>query len=187
MSPHRLKEFILSDRNSASGAVALVTFVGLPSCKKSPQSLLQTMLQKELGIRPEELMKVAEVTEEENEFCIYELGAVGESKKAWQWYPFTKRSRYLSCFVSSLQKDAKPGTKRVFDEQPCKQDMFEDEALDSCFYSLYRLLSALYNNKSDSAIPVNKLASDDTILSLINVWDIGFNGAIIHFLTLLGG
>ena len=87
MSPHRLKEFILLDRNSASGAVALVTFVGLPSCKKSSQSLLQMMLQKELGIRPEELMKVAEVTEEENEFCIYELGAVGESKKAWQWYP----------------------------------------------------------------------------------------------------
>ena len=187
MSPHLLKEFILSDKNSASGAVALITCVGLPGCKKSSQGLLQTMLQKEFGIKPEELMKVAEVTEEENEFCIYELGAVGESKKTWKWYPFTKRSRYLSCFVSSLQKDAKPETKRVFAEQACKQGMFEDEALDNCFYNLYRLLSALYNDKSDSAIPVNELSSDDAILALINVWDIGFNGAIIHFLTLLGG
>ena len=102
MSPHLLKEFILSDRNSASGAVALITCVGLPGCKKSSQTLMQKMLQKEFGIKPEELMKVAEVTEEENEFCIYELGAVGVSKKTWQWYPFTKRSRYLSCFVSSL-------------------------------------------------------------------------------------
>ena len=75
----------------------------------------------------------------------------------------------------------------LLNRHACKQDMFGDEALDNCFYSLYRLLSALYNDKSDSAIPVNKLASDDTILSLINVWDIGFNGAIIHFLTLLGG
>ena len=184
MSPHLLKKFILSDKNSVSGGVALITFVGLPGCKKSSQCVLQKMLQKEFGIRREELMKVAEVTEEENGFCIYELGAVRESKETWQWYRFTNRSRYLSCFVSSLQKDTKP---EMFAEQACKQDMFEDEALDSCFYNIYQLLSALYNDKSESAIPVKELSSDDAILSLINVWDIGFNGAIIHFLTLLGG
>ena len=93
----------------------------------------------------------------------------------------------LSLLVLLCLFVAKPETKRVFAEQACKQGMFEDEALDNCFYNLYRLLSALYNDKSESAIPVNKLSSDDAILALINVWDIGFNGAIIHFLTLLGG
>lgn len=184
-SSELLKKFILSDSHFVPGAVALIMCAGLPDCRKSAQNLVQSMMQKEFGMDPEELMKVAEITEKDNDFCVYELGAVGELGKSWQWYPFTKRSRYLSCFVSALQNEKKD-TKEMFGERPCKQDMFQNEVLNNCFYNLHRLLSALYNDKSASSIPVKQL-TDDTTLTLINVWDIGFNRAILHFLTLLAG
>ena len=183
-------DFILSDKSFVSAGVALITVAGLPSCGKS--ELMLKMMQKQFQMEEEDVKKIAEITEKDNEFSFLELGAVKDKGSAtWQWYPFTKRSGYLSCFVSALESDKKQDTRRRFEYLPHKQYMFGNEALDDCFYTLYQLLSAFYNElqgKSDSTILEDKLvAVGGATLNLVNVWDIGFNRAILHFLTLLGG
>lgn len=191
VTPEMLRDFIFSERSFVSAGVALITVAGLPSCGKS--ELMLRMLQKQFKMEEEDVKKIAEITETEkdNEFSFLELGAVkNEEGATWQWYPFTKRSGYLSCFVSALESDKKQETRRLFEYQPRKQYMFDNEALDDCFYTLYQLLSAFYSElqgKSDSTIPEDKLVVGGATLNLVNVWDIGFNRAILHFLTLLGG
>ena len=183
-----LRDFILSDEIFVSAKVALIMVAGLPFCGKS--ELMLKMLQRQFQMGEEDVKKIAEITETGNEFSFLELGAVKDEESAtWQWYPFTKRSGYLSCFVSALESDKKQEIGRRFQYQPHKQYMFGNEALDDCFYTLYQLLSAFYNElqgQPDSAILEDKLVGGAT-LNLFNVWDIGFNRAILHFLTLLGG
>ena len=132
-----------------------------------------------------------EITETDTEFRVFELGAFRE-KKTWKWCPLTKRSRYLSCFVSALQRGAKKNIMS-FAYQGNKKELFEIEALDDCFYNLYRLLRGLYHESAKSTgmttssqIPVKQLTGETT-LTLINAWEIGFNPAIFHFLPLLCG
>ena len=191
MTPEKLKDFILLESSVVSAGVALLTFVGLPGCKKA--DLVQEILQKEFKMSPEELMKSAEITEKDTEFNVFELGAIRE-KKTWEWCSLTKRSRYLSCFVSALQRDTKKNVMS-FAYQGHKIKLFEIEALDDCFYNLYRLLKGLYHESAKSTgmttydsdkIPVKQLTGETT-LTLINAWDIGFNRAIFQFLPLLCG
>ena len=68
MTPGGLKDFILSEGSLVSAGVALLTFVGLPDCKKA--DLVQEILQKGLELDPEELMKIAEITEKDTEFRV---------------------------------------------------------------------------------------------------------------------
>ena len=187
VTPEMLMDFILSDSTFVSARTALIMVVGLPSCGKS--ELMLKMLQKQFQMGEKDVKKIAEITEKDNEFSFLEFSAVKDEKSAtWQWYPFN-RSGYLSCFVSALESDKNQDTRRLFQFQPRKQCMFDNEALDDCFYTLYKLLSAFYNelqDKPDSAILEHKLVRGAT-LNLFNIWDIGFNRAILHFLTLLGG
>ena len=189
MTPEKLKDFILTESSVVSAGVALLTFVGLPGCKKA--DLVQEILQKEFKMSPEELMKSVEITEKDTEFNVFELGAFRE-KKTWEWCSLTKRSRYLSCFVSALQRDTKKNITS-FAYQGNKKELFEIEALDDCFYNLYRLLRGLYHESAKSTgmttssqIPIKQLTGETT-LTLINAWEIGFNPAIFHFLPLLCG
>ena len=190
MTPEKLKDFILLESSVVSAGVALLTFVGLPGCKKS--DLIQDILQKEFDIGPEDLMESAEIAEQDTEFRVFELGAFRE-KKTWKWCPLTKRSPYLSCFVSALQRGAKKNIRSfAYQGNKCKE-LFEIKALDDCFYNLYRLLSGFYYESAKSTgmtmssqIPVKQLTGETT-LTLINAWEIGFNRAIFHFLPLLCG
>ena len=199
MSQEQLRDFILAENNVVSAAVALLTVPGLPSCGKSP--LVVKLLERQFGMTHEQLMKVAEIKEEDKEFSLFELGAVREKgSENWQWYPFTKRSRYFSCFVSAVENKKIQDKENFY--QPCKQYMFGNEALDDCFHNVYQLLSAFYDNASANsggkstefagATPTEFAGATPTefagaTLSLVNVWDIGFNRAILHFLTLLAG
>ena len=59
-----------------------------------------------------------------------------------------------------------------------------------CFYNHYQLLSTLYNEPAAERAQVEPAVDQlkgETTLTLINVWDIGFNKAILHFLPLLCG
>ena len=198
MTPEKLKDFILSEGCSVSAGVALLTFVGLPDCKKA--DLVQEILQKGLELDPEELMKSAEITEKDTEFRVLELGAFRDGTQTWTWYPFAKRSRYLSCFLSALQRDTRMATINSFavkerDHGKHRFDLFKSTELDKCFYNHYQLLSTLYNEPAAERAQVEPAAErtlvdqlkGETTLTLINVWDIGFNKAILHFLPLLCG
>ena len=181
---------ILDDKSLISARVALLTMAGLPSIKKS-ESLAVKLLEKQFKMKHEDLMRIAGIKEEEKEFCLFELRAVkDEGTENWQWYQFTKRSGYLSCFVSALESGKVQTRGKSFAPQPRRQYMFDNEALDNCFHNVYQLLSAFYNDTSADnsrrSISTAKLAGNAT-LSLVNVWDIGFNRTILHFLTLLGG
>ena len=182
-----LKNFILSDESFISVGMALIMVAGLPSCEKS--ELMLKMLQKQVQME-DDVKMIAEITEKDNEFSFLELGAVKDEKSAtWQWYPLKLHPGYLPCFVSALECDKNQDTRRLFQYQPHKQYMFDNEVLDDCFYTLYQFLSAFYNElqgQPDSAIPEDKLVGGTT-LNLFNMWDIGFNRAILHFLTLLCG
>ena len=206
MTPDKLKDLILSEGSSVSAGVALLTFVGLPDCKKA--DLVQEILQKGLELDPEELMKSAEITEKGTEFRVLELGAFRDGTQTWKWHPFAKRSRYLSCFLSALQRDTSKETIESFavvkpsDHGKHRFGLFENTELDKCFYNHYQLLTSLYNEAEPSQVEraaeraqvepaaertlVDQLKGETT-LTLINVWDIGFNKAILHFLPLLCG
>ena len=147
MSPEKLRDFIMDEDNLVSAGSILLTVPGLPSCGKSP--LVVKLLEKQFSMKHEELMKIADIKEEEKEFCLFELGAVrDEGSKNWQWYKFSKRSRYLSCFVSALESNEDQARGKTFAYQPRKQYMFDNEALDNCFHNVYQLLSAFYNDTS---------------------------------------
>ena len=188
MSPEKLRDLILAENNLVSAGSILLTVPGLPYCEKSP--LVAKLLGKQFDLNRSKLMKkVADIKEEGKGFCLFELGAVrDEGSKNWQWYQFSKRSRYLSCFVSALESNENQARGKTFAYQPCKQYMFDNEALDNCFHNVYQLLSAFYNDtsaNSSKSIPTDELAG--ATFTLVNVWDIGFNKAILHFLTLLSG
>ena len=198
MTPEKLKDLILSEGSLVSAGVALLTFVGLPDCKKA--DLVQEILRKGLDLGPEELIKSAEITEKDTEFRVLELGAFRDGTNIWKWYPFAKRSRYLSCFLSALQRDTSKETIKSFAFRPSghskhRFDLFENTELDRCFYNHYQLLSTLYNEPAAERAQLEPAAEctlvdqlkGETTLTLINVWDIGFNKAILHFLPLLCG
>ena len=188
MTPEKLRDMILDENNFVTAESILLTVSGLPSCDKSP--LVLTLLEKEFGMERKELLKLADIKEEKKEFCLFEFGAVKDrGSESWQWYQFSKKSRYLSCFVSALESNVARERVKSFAYKPHKQYMFDNEALDNCFHILYQLLSAFYNADTSvncgKSIPTDELAG--ATFSLVNVWDIGFNRAILHFLTLLGG
>ena len=215
MTQEQLRELILADESLISARVALLTVAGLPCCNNSEKkpsedeseetssedkseekpgedkseeksSLAMKLLERQFKMTHDDLMRVAGIKEEDKEFCLFEVGAVrDESTGNWEWYQFKKRSGYISCFVSALESNKDQATGKLFDYQPRKQYMFDNEALDNCFHNVYQLLSAFYNQDM-SSVPTEKLAGG-AALSLINVWDIGFNRAILHFLILLSG
>ena len=178
MSPDDLKEFIFT--STIPVTTALVTLSGLPSCGKT--TMLLKLLHKHFHTQLKDIQKVAEVTEANEKFSFFELAAFKDMRtNAWQWYPFTKHSGYLSCFVSAL------GQQKIFASQCHQQYIFDNEVLDIHFHELYLLLSSLYNDKSEkSLIPVDQLIGGAGLF-LVNVWDIGLNRAVLHFLTVLAG
>ena len=192
MTPEDLQEFIFNSKIPAR--LALVTVSGLPACGKTTVMInaLKKQFSRVSTTELEDIKTVAEVAGEthDNRFALglFELAAVKHMEtNVWQWYPFRKRSGYLSCFVSALENDPLQASGKIFDIQLHKQYMFDgDEVLDNCFYELYELLSSLYNDKSAESVPVDQLAGGAS-LSLINVWDIGLNRAVLHFLTVLAG
>ena len=185
MTPEQLKEFIFDSDNSIPAKMALITLGGLPACGKT--AVLMNVLQKQFSrvrTSPEDLQKFVEVNDK---FSFLELAAVKDNKtNDWQWYPFTKRSGYVSCFVSALESDRQQDRGKIFATQHYKQYMFEDEVLDNCFYELYQLLSSLYHDESAESVPVDQLGGGAS-LCLVNVWDIGLNRAVLHFLTVIAG
>jgi len=177
MTPDQLKEFILNKKTTITAG--LVTVSGLPSSRK--KDLLLNLLR--VHTQSEDLKKVEEVAE----FSLFELAAIqNKATDTWQWYPATKRSGYLSCFVSALKSDENRVNKEVFSLQDYKQYIFENDVLDNYFHVLYQLLSSLYDGNSNTTIPVDQLAGGASLF-LVNVWDIGLNRAVLHFLMILAG
>jgi len=173
MTPDQLKEFILNKKTTITAG--LVTVSGLPSSRK--KDLLLNLLR--VHTQSEDLKKVEEVAE----FSLFELAAIqNKATDTWQWYPATKCSGYLSCFVSALESDAKK--KKVFSLQHYKQYIFDNDVLDNYFHVLYQLLSSLYNGNFDKTM--EQLAGGASLF-LVNVWDIGVNRAVLRFLTILAG
>ena len=189
MTPEELKEFIELESSVVSAGVALLTFVGLPDCGKS--KLAQEILQKEFKMTGSG--KLMKINEKDTEFSVFELGAIRrQGVETWKWCQLAKRSRYLSCFVSALKSDTVKQRIKSFANQGCMdKDFFKDKELNKCFYNLYRLLHDFYDNESAKPETTDdgdklELKEDDT-LTLINVWDIGFNRAFLHFYPLLCG
>ena len=156
--------------------MSLVTVGGLPSDKETDHDLVQRLLEHQLdrfiGKKPKANLG----------FSFVEVAAF-KKMHSWHWYPFGKRNGYLSCFVSAL-KHKKEKTFTV-----CKHrlSMFRCDPLDNCFYDVYRLLSSLYQDKSESAASVIKRVKDSARISLINVWSITFNRPVLHLLNILRG
>ena len=152
MTQEQLRDLILADESRISARVVLLTVAGLPCCKKLEEksSLAVKLLERQFKMTHDDLMRVAGIKEEEKEFCLFELGAVTDESTAenWQWYQFTKRSGYISCFVSALESNKNQARGKMFAYQPRKQYMFDNEALDNCFHNVYQLLSAFYNDTS---------------------------------------
>ena len=213
MSQVQLRDLILDDKNTISVRVALMAMTGLPSCviSDSDKSLAVQLLERQFNLFQGELMKVAGIKENQLEFRLLEFNAAKHDdknadrkvdvkpdkkakEKADNWYPFQKRTGYISCFASFLERDEKQERGKSFDYQPDINKLFEDEVLNNCFHNVYQLLAAYYNDKShetaieesQTSIPLDRLAGK-AILSLVNVWDIGLNRAILHLLTLLAG
>ena len=177
MTPDQLKEFIFKEKTTIT--VGLVTVSGLPSSRK--KTLLLNLLREQFHAQSEDLKKVEEVAE----FSLFELAAIhNKATHTWQWHPFTKRSGYLSCFVSALESDQV--NKKVFSLQHHKQYIFNNDVLDNYFHVLYQLLSSLYNGNSNTTIPLDQLAGGASLF-LVNVWDIGLNRAVLRFLMILAG
>jgi len=180
MTPNQLKEFIFNRKTTINITAGLVTVSGLPSSRK--KTLLLNLLREEFHVQSEDLK-----FEEAAEFSLFELAAIqNKETHTWQWYPFTKRSGYLSCFVSALKSDENRVNKEVFSLQDYKQYIFENDVLDNYFHVLYQLLSSLYDGNSNTTIPVDQLAGGASLF-LVNVWDIGLNRAVLHFLMILAG
>ena len=185
MTPEELKEFIELESSVVSAGVALLTFVGLPDCGKS--KLVQEILQKEFKMTgPGKLMKI---NEKNTEFSVFEIGAIRrQGVETWEWCQLAKRSRYLSCFVSALKRDTKKQKIKFFaNPGSCNDidtDLFKSKELNKCFYNLYQLLHDFYN---ESANPETTELKENDTLTLINVWDIGFNRAFLHFYPFLCG
>jgi len=180
MTPNQLKEFIFNRKTTINITAGLVTVSGLPSSRK--KTLLLNLLREEFHVQSED-PKV----EEAAEFSLFELAAIqNKETHTWQWYPFTKRSGYLSCFVSASKSDENRVNKEVFSLQHYKQYIFDNDVLDNYFHVLYQLLSSLYNGNSNTTIPVDQLAGGASLF-LVNVWDIGVNRAVLRFLMILAG
>ena len=186
MTPEQLKKFIFDSEKSIPANMALITAGGLPACGKT--AVLMSVLQEQFSrvrdrTSPEDLQHFVEVNDK---FSFFELAAVQDkTTNKWQWYPFTKRSGYISCFVSALESDCQQDRGKIFDTQSYKQYIFDDKVLDNCFYELYQLLSSLYHDPAKSVL-VDQLGGGAR-LCLVNVWDIGFNKAVLHFLTVIAG
>lgn len=69
MSPEKLMELILNDKTVVPARSILLTVSGLPSCKKS--SLVVKLLENEFRMTHDELMRVAEIKEEDKEFRFF--------------------------------------------------------------------------------------------------------------------
>jgi len=196
MTPDQLKEFIFNKKTTITAG--LVTVSGLPSSRK--KDLLLKLFSEQIHPQSEDLKKVKKVTEqyhaqsedlkkveEVTEFSYFELAAIqNKATHTWQWYPFTKRSGYLSCFVSALESDENKVSEKVFSLQRYKQYIFDNDVLDNYFHVLYQLLSSLYNGNPNTTIPVDQLAGGASLF-LVNVWDIGLNRAVLRFLMILAG
>ena len=117
MTPRQLKEFIFKEETTITAG--LVTVSGLPSSRK--KDLVLNLLREQFHTQSEDLKKVEEVAE----FSYFELAAIqNKATHTWQWYPFTKRSGYLSCFVSALESDENQVSEKVFSLQHYKQYTF---------------------------------------------------------------
>ena len=177
MYPEDLKKLIFDAKVPITSS--LVTMCGLPS-EDNLSNFVKDFLIYKLSLSGEELQQ----PEIDHGFAFQELAAVKTSSGTWNWHPFTKQYGYMSCIVSALEQDP---VEKKFDVRRYRQNVFESDALDDCFYDAYRLLSSLYQDQDDSAKSMIQEAQSGARLSFVNMWNISFNRSILHFLNLLRG
>ena len=174
--PDTLWEIIIEKNTTVPVSMSLVTVGGLPSDKETDYDLVQRLLEHQLdrfiGKKPKANLG----------FSFVEVAAF-KKMHSWHWYPFGKRNGYLSCFVSALEHKK----EKTFTVCKHRLSMFRCDPLDNCFYDVYRLLSSLYQDKSESAASVIKRVKNSARISLINVWSITFNRPVLHLLNILRG
>lgn len=84
-----------------------------------------------------------------------------------------------------MQSDKKNPTID-FKDDPNKQYFFGKTVLDDCFFDLYQHLAILHKEKTKQlAIPSEEHHGGR--LFVLNIWDVGINHGVLHFLSLLIG
>lgn len=130
----------------------------------------------------------------EKGLSFYELAVLGKSRGSatadpFVWSLFTKSSGYLYCFLSALVQYSKNVLDQPFclyltDVRKLNTQFFKSRVLNDHFLAIYEHLMWNYVRCGHVPFTDAKLLEG---LTLVNIWDISWNKAVMHFLCLLVG
>ena len=165
---------------------------GLPYCRKS--EVLKTLLRRVLlKSRDDTMTKVSE-NDERAGLSFYELAAVGLPPAPFDRLTYsktTKHTSYLYAFQSALKHLYYSCGQDIIFHDPSageKEVIFNDKELNDHFYQIFKSLAVDQQQELSSPLSDTKWKrSIPNGIALINVWDIGLNKAVFHFLSALWG
>ena len=165
---------------------------GLPYCSKSKalRKLLRHIIPKS---RDDAITKVSE-NDERAGLSFYELAAVGLPPAPFDrliYSETTKSTCYLYAIQSALKHLYYSRGQNIKFHEPSegkREVVFDDEDLNRHFYDIFDLLTVEQQPELDSPLSTTKWnMSIPNGIALMNVWDIGMNKAVFHFLPALWG
>ena len=165
---------------------------GLPNCDKS--EALTKLLHKVIPESRSDAMKKKSEMDECAGISFYELAAVGLPPAPFDRLTYsetTKQTCYLYAIQSALMHLYYSRGKEIKFHDPSvgeREVVFGDEDLNRHFYQIFDSLTEDQQRKlSFPQSATNWNISIPSGIALINVWDIGMNKAVYHFLPALWG
>ena len=165
---------------------------GLPYCRKSEvlKKLLCRVVPKS---RDDAMTKVSGKNDERAGLSLYELAAVGLPPAPFDRLTYsetTKHTSYLYAFQSALKHLYYSCGQDIIFHDPSageKEVVFGDKELNDHFYRIFMSLAIDQQRESSPQSDTKWQRSIPNGIALINVWDIGLNKAVFHFLSALWG
>ena len=165
---------------------------GLPYCGKS-EALMKLLRQIIPKSRDDAITKVSE-NDERTGLSFYELAAVGLPPAPFDRLTYSETTKQ-TCFLYAIQSALKnlyysQGQDIIFYDPSVgeKEVVFNDKELNDHVYRIFNSLAIDQQQESSSPPYDTKWKrSIPSGIALMNVWDIGMNKAVFHFLPALWG
>ena len=163
----------------------LLTVAGISGCRKSDS--LMEMLRKAVTTA-EEAMRPLSSYNSSGGGCglpYYEMVAVG-TPTAPLIQPVYKEATKDTCYQFAMESAITHCSRPIkkIDSTTLNEGYFDDKELEEHFCRIFEYLEKNYEASSESSEWQKKIPNG---LSLINIWDIGVNKAVFHFLPALWG
>ena len=165
---------------------------GLPYCGKS-EALMKLLRQVIPKSRDDAITKVSE-NDERAGLSLYELAAVGLPPAPFDRLTYsevTKHTCYLYAFQSALKYLYYCRGQDIIFNNPSaggKEVVFDDKELNDHFYQIFNSLAIDQQQESYSPLSDTKWKRGiPSGIALMNVWDVGMNKSVFHFLPALWG